>query len=77
MLVLAGALAVGISGIAGAQRKVAREPAMGEMRPGERLLVDDGSCPTGQIKLVTGGNHVKVGGNAHVERSRRCVSRRR
>ena len=75
-LALAGALANGISGIADAQRKVAREPDMGKMRPGERLLVDDGSCPAGQMKLVIGGNHVKVGGNAQVERTRRCVPHR-
>jgi hypothetical protein len=26
------------------------------------VLVDDGTCPSGQIKEVIGGNHVKVGG---------------
>ena len=26
------------------------------------MLVDDGTCPSGQIKEVIGGNHVKVGG---------------
>jgi hypothetical protein len=32
------------------------------MREGHVLLVDDGSCPAGQIKRVVGGNHTKEGG---------------
>jgi hypothetical protein len=32
------------------------------MREGQALLVDDGSCPAGQIKRVAGGNHTKEGG---------------
>ncbi|MGH6683861.1 MAG: DUF6719 family protein [Pseudolabrys sp.] len=39
-------------------RIVQEEPAMGLMREGERLLVDDGSCGPGKIKEVIGGNHV-------------------
>jgi hypothetical protein len=53
-----------------------REPPMGQLREGQRVLVDDGSCPSGQIKEVMGGNHVKVGGTKQIERSRRCISRR-
>ena len=41
---------------------VKQEPPMGAMREGQVLLVDDGSCPAGQIKRVVGGNHTKVGG---------------
>ena len=55
---------------------VKREPALGKMKEGERLLVDDGTCPAGQIKEVIGGNHVKVGGNKQVERTRRCIPKR-
>lgn len=55
---------------------VKREPAMGKMKEGERLLVDDGSCPPGQIKEVIGGNHVKVGGYKQTERVRRCIPKR-
>jgi hypothetical protein len=32
-----------------------------EGEPGERLLVDDGSCAPGKIKEVIGGDHVAVG----------------
>jgi hypothetical protein len=34
---------------------VKQEPPMGAMRQDQVLLVDDGSCPTGQIKRVVGG----------------------
>jgi hypothetical protein len=58
-----------------AQEAVKKEPAMGAMKPGERLLVDDGSCGPGKIKEVIGGDHVAVGGKGHVVRQRRCISR--
>ena len=41
-----------------------REPPMGQLREGQTVLVDDGSCPAGQVKKVTGGNHVSVGGTS-------------
>lgn len=52
-----------------------REPPMGQLREGQTVLVDDGSCPAGQIKEVIGGNHVKVGGTKHIERTRKCIPR--
>jgi hypothetical protein len=52
-----------------------REPAMGKLQEGERVLVDDGTCPRGQIKEVVGGNHVKVGGTKYIERRRQCIPR--
>ena len=51
------------------------EPSMGQLREGQRVLVDDGTCPSGQIKEVIGGNHVKVGGTKHIERTHRCIPR--
>jgi hypothetical protein len=57
-------------------RTVQEEPAMGLMREGERLLVDDGSCGPGKIREVIGGNHVKVGGVKRVERIRQCIDKR-
>jgi hypothetical protein len=36
------------------------------------LLVDDGTCPAGQIKEVTGGRI-----NERVQRTRRCIPRQR
>jgi hypothetical protein len=54
-----------------------REPQMGALREGQKALVDDGTCPPGRIKEVTGGNHVLAGGTKHIERSSRCIRRPR
>ena len=53
-----------------------KEPAMGSLKQGQRVLVDDGTCPKGQIKEVIGGNHSDVGGNSQIKRTRRCVQRK-
>ena len=50
-----------------------REPPMGQLREGQIVLVDDGSCPPGQIKQVIGGNHVSVGGTKHILRTHKCI----
>ena len=54
-----------------------REPAPGALRFGQRVLVDDGSCPRGQIKQVSAGNN--IGGPetrpGRVQRTRRCIAR--
>ncbi len=52
-----------------------QEPPMGQLREGEAVLVDDGTCPKGQIKQVVGGNHVKAGGFKHIVRTHKCISR--
>jgi len=48
---------------------------MGAMREGETVMVDDGKCPKGQIRLVTGGNHVKAGGTKNIVRTSKCIAR--
>jgi hypothetical protein len=52
-----------------------QEPPMGAMREGQVVLVDDGSCPAGQIKRVVGGNHTKAGGTKQIVRTSSCVPR--
>jgi hypothetical protein len=67
--VLAAAAALSASA-ALASTIVKQEPPAGELRYGQRLLVDDGSCPAGQIKELVGGK------SAHgVKRLRRCIHR--
>lgn len=56
-----------------AQTVLKKEPAMGAMREGEVVFVDDGKCPRGQVRQVTGGNHDKVGGTKKIVRTSRCV----
>jgi hypothetical protein len=59
---------------AAAASMLKQEPAPGALRSGERVLVDDGTCPAGQIKLVIGG-HNAAGTSSGPTRKRRCVKR--
>ena len=61
-------------GGAQAQRVLQQEPPPGGLDFREVVFVDDGSCPAGQIKRVSGG---KGRGASGIERIRQCVPRRR
>ncbi|KJC59737.1 hypothetical protein UP10_16455 [Bradyrhizobium sp. LTSPM299] len=50
---------------------VSHERNIVDLRVGQRVLVDDGSCPAGKIKLVTGAQLNQNG----VVRSITCVPR--
>jgi hypothetical protein len=52
-------------------QQVAREQDIADLRLGQRVMVDDGSCPAGQIKEVTGVKLTTSG----VARARKCVPR--
>jgi hypothetical protein len=64
-LVLAGFAAPALA------QQVAREQDISDLRLGQRVMVDDGSCPAGQIKEVTGVKLTTSG----VARARKCVPR--
>jgi hypothetical protein len=51
--------------------QVSREADVVNLRLGERILVNDGSCPAGQIKEISGAKLSPTG----VVRARKCVSR--
>ena len=51
--------------------QVSRERDIIELRLGQRILVDDGSCPAGQIKEVAGSQLTANG----VVRTRKCIPR--
>ena len=72
-IALAAVLAAG--GICIAQVVVKQEPMEGQLRTGATVLVDDGSCGKGKIKLITatGGNGNELQGLP--PRSRTCVAR--
>ena len=53
------------------QIQVSREKDIVDLRLGQRILVDDGSCPAGQIKEVSGAKMTSTG----VVRSSRCIPR--
>jgi hypothetical protein len=52
-------------------QQVPREQDIADLRLGQRIMVDDGSCPAGQIKEVTGVKLTTSG----VARARKCVPR--
>jgi hypothetical protein len=69
-IVFFSVLLIGFAAPALAQQ-VAREQDIADLRLGQRIMVDDGSCPAGQIKEVTGVKLTTSG----VARARKCVPR--
>ena len=55
--IIAGSIALAVlfaaGGVCSAQMVVKKEPMEGQLRTGATVLVDDGSCGKGKIKLVT------------------------
>ena len=52
-------------------QQVSREQDIVGLRLGQRILVDDGSCPAGQIKEVAGAKMTSTG----VTGSSKCIPR--
>ena len=70
VLALLGSLA--LSTVAWAQQSiVSREQDIPDLRLGQKVMVDDGSWPAGQIKEVQGAQMTASG----VLRTRKCVPR--
>jgi len=69
-VIFSSLLLLGIAAPAAAEQ-VAREQDIVDLRLGQRMLVDDGSCPPGQIKEVTGVKLTTSG----IARARKCVPR--
>ena len=59
--------------LAVAQTVLKEEPKRNLLKHGKVVLVDDGSCPAGEIKEVTGG---KDDAAKQVKRTRRCVPKK-
>jgi hypothetical protein len=53
--------------------QVAREQDIVDLRLGQRVQVDDGTCPQGQIKEVSGAKM----GPSGIERARKCIPRKK
>ena len=52
-------------------QQVSREQDIVDLRLGQRVMVDDGSCPAGQIKEISGSTMTANG----VVRVRKCIPR--
>jgi hypothetical protein len=57
----------------GMAQQVGREQEIVNLNLGQRILVDDGTCPAGQIKEVSGA---RMGPNG-IERARKCIPRKK
>ena len=68
---LLGVLALLALAIPAVAEQVSREQDIVDVRLGQRVLVDDGSCPAGQIKEVSGSQMTANG----VVRARKCIQR--
>ena len=68
-------LSLAVSGVGSGQVDVKQEPMEGQLRTGATVLVDDGTCAKGKIKLITatGGNGNERAGLP--PRTRTCVPR--
>jgi hypothetical protein len=65
------AFGIFIQSSAMAAQPLSSEPAAGQLRLGQRVKVDDGTCPAGQIKEVSGTKMTSTG----VVPARKCVPR--
>jgi len=70
-LALPAGLALSLIATAAIAQTFSREQDIVDLRLGQRALVDDGSCPAGQIKEVMGSQMTTSG----VLRTRKCIQR--
>jgi hypothetical protein len=70
-LALPAALALWLIATPAVAQTYSREQDIVDLRLGQRALVDDGSCPAGQIKEVMGSQMTTSG----VLRTRKCIQR--
>ncbi|MBI5262846.1 MAG: hypothetical protein HY852_13620 [Bradyrhizobium sp.] len=67
-LLMCGAISLTAPALA---EQVAREQDIVGLRLGQRVMVDDGTCPAGQVKEVLGAKMMSNG----ISRTRTCVPR--
>jgi uncharacterized protein DUF6719 len=68
LLILCGMM---LGSVPAAAQQFSREQDIGSLRLGQRVLVDDGTCPAGQVKEVLGAKMSENG----VARTSKCVPR--
>lgn len=70
-LALPAGLALTLIATSATAQTFSREQDIPDLRLGQRVMVDDGSCPAGQIKEVMGSQMSASG----VLRTRKCIQR--
>ena len=69
--ILLGGLALAALATSAMAEQASREQDIVDLRLGQRILVDDGSCPPGEIKQVSGARMTATG----ILRLRKCIPR--
>jgi hypothetical protein len=71
-ILLVGLAQMGVAQISPARAQyIGREQDVVNLRLGQRVLVDDGTCPVGQVKEVSGAKMTPTG----VVAARKCIPR--
>ena len=70
-LALTAFVALSLATTSALAQTFSREQDIPDLRLGQRVMVDDGSCPAGQIKEVMGSQMTETG----VLRTRKCIQR--
>jgi hypothetical protein len=70
-LALTAFVALSLATTSALAQTFSREQDIPDLRLGQRVMVDDGSCPVGQIKEVQGSQMTAAG----VFRTRKCIPR--
>ena len=68
---LPAGLALSLIATVATAQTFSREQDIPDLRLGQRVMVDDGSCPVGQVKEVMGSQMTASG----VLRTRKCIQR--
>jgi hypothetical protein len=61
----------GFASVVSIAQPVSREQDIGDLRLGQRIKVDDGTCPAGEIKEISGTRMTSNG----IVRSQKCIPR--
>ena len=71
-------LCLAVAGCSSGPKFLAADPPNGSLFLGQIALVDDGTCPPGQVRQVTGGSNRVYGTDIHqagVPRKYSCIER--
>jgi hypothetical protein len=70
-IVVCSVVLLGLTAVPLSAQQVSREPDIVGLRLGQRVLVDDGTCPAGQVKEVLGAQMTPAG----IARTSKCIAR--
>jgi hypothetical protein len=70
-IVVCSVVLLGLTAVPLSAQQVSREQDIVGLRLGQRVLVDDGTCPAGQVKEVLGAQMTPAG----IARTSKCIAR--